>query len=131
MAKKFVRFVTHKKDEVTGLDTGFFSAAYALRRENRVTIHDAEKLNELLSWLDDHLDAPTRFARSKNKHAHGKALSWFKPEAVDHIDKARDLLALLERHEIASEMLTTSKPGKVVYEDEWQIAAIPFKDKDH
>ncbi|PQA86816.1 hypothetical protein CW354_15140 [Marinicaulis flavus] len=92
--------------------------------------HEVEELNELLSWFDDYLDAPTRFARSKNKHAHEKALSWFKPEADEHIDRARVLLALLGRHGVMSEMLTTAKPGMIIYEDDWQVAAIPFKDKD-
>jgi hypothetical protein len=130
VAAKFIRFITHEPDEVTGLDVGFFKAAYALRRENRVLVADAGHLNEILNWLDDNLDAPDRFARSRNKYAHGKALSWFKPVAVEHIDKARSLLVLLERYGVASEMLTTARPGIVVYEDDWQIAAIPFKDKD-
>ena len=131
MADKFVRFVTNRLDHVTGLEIGFFKAAYALRRSKRVMESDASQLDELLNWLDDNLEAPTRFAKSRKKHAHGKALSWFKPSAVEHIQKSRDLLALLERHGVYSEMYVTTRPGVVVYDDEWQIAAIPFKDKDY
>jgi hypothetical protein len=130
VAEKFVRFVTHEPDEVTGISIGFFEAAYQLRDDGHANAHDANELKVLIDWFRENLDPPDRFSRSKNRHAHGKALSWFRPAAVECIDKARSLLIILERYGIASEMLTTARPGMIVYEDEWQIAAIPFSDRD-
>ncbi len=131
MAEKFVRFVTGEREAVTGDYIGFFKTAYAMRREASVSAADAGLLNALLVWLDDNMDAPSRFARSKNVHAHGKAVSWFKPSADVHIAKARELLMLMERYGVYSEMITSAKPGIIVYEDSCQIAAIPFKDRDY
>jgi hypothetical protein len=34
---------------------------------------------------------------------------------------------LLERHGVRTEVLRTDRPGYVVYEDEYQVAAIPFR----
>ena len=130
MADKFVRFVTYEKDKVTGLPVGFFQAAYDLFYDGSIPSADVVEIKRHLDWFREYLDKPDRFARSRNRHEHGKALSWFKPAAEEHIDKARSLLVLLERYGVASEMLTTARPGAVVYEDDWQIAAIPFKDKD-
>ena len=81
-----------------------------------------------LDWFDAELDLPERFHLSTNPHAHGKALSWFKPEATDHIRQARIILAVMVQYGIPSEMVTTSRPGYVVYEDDHQICAIPFRD---
>lgn len=101
-----------------------------MRLEAYASVHDADQLNALLNWLDDNLDVATRFAKSKNRHAHGKALSWVKPSASDHIQKSQELMTLLESYSVRSEMLTTATPGVIVYEDEWQVAAIPFKERD-
>jgi hypothetical protein len=38
----------------------------------------------------------------------------------------RELVALLEHKAIALEELRTERPGYVVYEDEFQVAAMPF-----
>lgn len=81
-----------------------------------------------MDWFKTMLEKPQRFHRSSNKHAHGKGLSWFKPTAYDHIKKARDILYILERNGVLSEMLTTDRPGYILYEDDIQICAIPFKD---
>jgi hypothetical protein len=39
---------------------------------------------------------------------------------------ARELAAILEAHDIRTEMLTTDRPGYVVYEDDYQVVAEPF-----
>ena len=40
----------------------------------------------------------------------------------------RELVAILEAHDIAVEMLQTERPGYVVYEDTYQIVAEAFSD---
>lgn len=128
MADKFVRFVTLQKDGVTGRPVGFFKAAYKLRRDAMLPADEHKALSELLEWFDGDLDVPERFHRSSNPHAHGKGLSWFKPEAVEHIEHSRQILLILERYGVLSEMLTTQRPGYVLYEDDIQICAVPFRD---
>ena len=130
MAEKFVRFVVNDKEPVTGEVIGFFKAAYSLRRSELASVPDAAYLNELLAWFDSNLDAPNKFSKANRPHRHGKAISWFKPSALEHIAKSRELLELMLRYSIQSEMIVTSKPGIMVYEDEYQVAAIPFRSKD-
>ena len=120
--------MVHDRDAVSGQRIGFFKSAYALRRDGLISENDSASLDELLDWFDANLDAPDRFSKSRRAHADEKALSWFKPCARLHIAKSRELLALLRTYEIHSDMLTSSKPGVVVYEDDIQIAAIPFRD---
>jgi len=130
VADKYIRFITTQANVVTGEPIGFFKFAYALIREKCATVGDERRLSELLDWFDDHLDAPDRFAKSSNVHAHGKAISWFKPTALEHITNARKILDIIKRYGAKSEMLTTAKPGVIVFEDDFQITAIPFRDKD-
>ena len=66
---------------------------------------------------------PTRASRP---HAKKVALSWFKDIAADHIRNMRGLAQILEAHGIAVEMLQSDRPGYVVYEDRFQVAAEPF-----
>lgn len=130
MAEKYVRFVTFQKDEVTGEYLGFFNSVYELKRAQQLPSDDHERLTSLLDWFRKMLDAPGRFHRSANPHAHGKGLSWFKPSAEEHIAKARQLLDILDRHGVASQMLTSSRPGYVLYQDEFQVCAIPYREQD-
>jgi hypothetical protein len=127
---KFVRFVTFDFDEVTGAPVGFFKKAYSFWRRASLPDQDDHELRELLDWFRDSLEAPNRLHRSANRHAHGKGLSWFTPEAVEHIAKARRILALLEKHTAPTRMVTAINPGYILYEDEFQVCAIPFRDGD-
>ncbi|HZS57690.1 MAG TPA: hypothetical protein VFA43_00370 [Gemmatimonadaceae bacterium] len=40
----------------------------------------------------------------------------------------RQLVTLLEHKDVAVEELRTDKPGYIVYEDEHQVAAVPFSE---
>jgi glycine cleavage system regulatory protein len=80
-----------------------------------------------MKWFRANLPFPERVARSRRPKRHHAAVSWFKQSATDHIHMARELAALLDAHDIRTEMLTTDRPGYVVYEDEYQVLAEPFR----
>jgi len=40
------------------------------------------------------------------------------------------LIALLDNHGVRVEMIKTTRPGYVIYEDNFQIVAVPFTDRD-
>jgi hypothetical protein len=48
--------------------------------------------------------------------------------AVQHIRNVHEIAALLDAHGVAVEILSTDRPGYVVYEDGHQIVAEPFND---
>lgn len=128
MARKFVRFIVDGRERVSGVRLGFFGEAYRVRNEVLAPPEDRTRLAELLEWFKENLAIPDRFARSGNRHAHGKGLSWFKPDAIEHITKAREITDIVERCGIRVEMRTTSEPGYVIYEDQFQICAQPFRE---
>jgi hypothetical protein len=89
---------------------------------------DENRLKEIMVWFRTNLPFPTRVARSRRPNGHHAAVSWFRNSATVHIAMARELAAILEAHEIRTEMLTSARPGYVVYEDEYQVVAEPFRD---
>ena len=123
----YVRFVTTRQHPDTGVQMGIFQTNRLMPPYGHVADWDETRLEELKAWFREHLVMPDRVARSRRPNGHHAAISWFKDTATEHIARARELAALLEQYGVPTRMLTTDRPGYVVYEDEFQIAAEPFR----
>ena len=128
----YIRFITGEIDEDSGREAGVFGIAHELRDSAQVTDSDRAKLHELLKWFAANLEEPSRFTTAKPPHyrKQARAISWFKDTAKDPIARLREMIAILDRHDIHIEMIQTDRPGYVVYEDVHQIVAEPFSDAD-
>ena len=124
----FIRFVAKSRHEQSHCRTGVFQAADRLARRGELSDEEEGGYEAVRTWFSHHLPVPRRFSRSGRRHACGKAVCWFKRDANRHIEHVKSLVALLERHGIFMEMIRTERPGYVVYEDAYQIAAVPFRD---
>jgi hypothetical protein len=40
----------------------------------------------------------------------------------------REMVALLKHHDVPVQMIKAARPGYIVYEDNFQIVAVPFAD---
>src|SRR5699024_7913834 len=54
------------------------------------------------------------------------ARAWFKDTALDLLQQTYDYLDLLDRYGVGWVELRTRTPGRIVYEDEVQVVAVPF-----
>ena len=122
----YVRFVLHEIDEDSQTQKGMFVAVNELIDDDYFEDYELEAIGELLSWFNDHLDEPLRLRRSKKYHTVNKAISWFKPGANVHIAKGQQLVTLMKQKDLHVEMIKTTNPGYIVYEDAFQIVAEPF-----
>jgi hypothetical protein len=122
----FVRFVTAAIGEESCRRTGVFQAAGELARSGTLPAADLEELLELRRWFNDHLEAPPRFSRSRRKSAARRAICWFKSTATAHLTRIHAICRILNEHGVPTEKLTCARPGYVVFEDEHQVAAVPF-----
>jgi hypothetical protein len=61
---------------------------------------------------------------------HPGARSWFKADALDLVALTDGYLALLDRCEIPWVELRTKTPGRITYEDDAQVVAVPFRRPD-
>ncbi|HVH80967.1 MAG TPA: hypothetical protein VM782_16340 [Stellaceae bacterium] len=124
----FVRFVIKQNDPDSGRRQGLFQAAAGLREVGTLTAQDHHALERIRDWFNTNLERPTRLALSPRPHRKAQALSWFKDTATQHIAKMREYQKVLERYGLQIEMITAARPGYVLYEDEFQVAAYPFRD---
>jgi hypothetical protein len=123
-----VRFVVMERDEDSHQLTGVFHAAFRLRDRGILDRAEGSTFERLRLWFNEHLPVPDRFSRSRRSGAHHNAICWFKTDAVEHLGKMRELTELLARHGLIIRRLRTTRPGYVVYEDDFQVAAVPFRD---
>ncbi len=125
----YIRFVITDLDTDSGKRQGVFQALFELRDDGELFDYEETRLQELTDWFNENLKEPTSLRRAANKfHTVPRAISWFKDYASTHLSKMRELVAILEAHDIRVEMIQTDRPGYIVYEDAHQISAEPFKD---
>jgi len=130
-SSSYLRFVLQQIHPDSGVPEGLFSTGYALRDDDETPPYDRDNLAAILSWFDDNMEVPTRFNRSSSKGVYRrttKGISWFKTTAWEHIEKMRDLAAVLAEHGHLIDEIRTERPGYIVYEDTVQIVAEPFAD---
>ena len=127
-----LRFVQQRSHPDTGVEDGVFSAAYELRDGTRVAVQDRELLESLLSWFETNLAIPERFNRTNSKGYYRRrntaGVSWIKPSAQEHIAKMRALVLILENNGYLVSQITTTRPGYVIFQDDHQVIAEPFRD---
>jgi hypothetical protein len=111
------------------LEAGVFHAVHRLRDEGKLYKHEVVIIRETLDWFDKNLEEPDRFTKSKPPYYRKKqrAISWFKSSAREHLAMMRELIAVLENHEVPVRIIKTTRPGYVVYEDEFQVVSEPFR----
>ena len=121
--REYIRFVVGEKDEDSHVARGIFQAAALALASQTVTESDADELEDLKWWFSDNLEKPSSFGRGK----HSLGICWFKTEATEHVARIFEMVRILERNGISVRKIKTDKPGYVVYEDEWQLVAEPFR----
>ena len=126
----FLRFVVAEIDEDSQRSLGVFQAAYRLRDDGKLHPHEEALLETVRQWFNTHLERPTRFTAAKPPHYRKRstAISWFKDTAHEHLSRVREMIAILEHHDVRVRMIKSDRVGYVVYEDEFQIVAEPFAD---
>jgi hypothetical protein len=121
--REYIRFVIGRKDEGSHVEQGIFQAAGRALEWQNVTRSEADELKELRGWFNENLEKPTSFGRDKLR----LGICWFKTETTEHISRIWQMVQILERNGIYVKKIRTDKPGYVIYEDEWQLVAEPFR----
>lgn len=121
--REYVRFVIDRKDQDSHVEQGIFQAAALALEWRNIMGSDAEDLNRLRGWFSENLERPTSFGRDTLR----LGICWFKTGATEHISRIWEMVQILERNGIYVKKIRTNKPGYVIYEDEWQLVAEPFR----
>jgi hypothetical protein len=117
----FVRLVTFRIDPESRQRQGLFAATAELRQAGGLDEASLALLDESRAWFNENLPAPPHRALSR-----GRAVCWFKPGVQRFLSRLWERAFILRDHGLHVELITIRKPGSVTYEDEWQVAAVPW-----
>lgn len=118
----YLRLALTEPDEESFQGRGVFTSAYELLNSGELSPEDSAFLKTLIVWFEQNLPLPDR------SRLESRAIFWFKVGAGETADRAWELARFLKRHGPRVELLRTRRPGRIVYEDDAQIAAVPFRD---
>jgi hypothetical protein len=115
----FVRFETPLYCEASHQPTGLFWAVGDVEARADLDQWTREWLDEMSRWFGRNLPVP-RFV-----DIDARAIFWFRPQSKI-VREAWSLVAILREEGVPIGLRRTHLPGRIVYHDEFQIAAIPF-----
>jgi hypothetical protein len=119
----FVRFaVGADADNAFRLD-GVIMVAWALRGQGELYDHESAWLDEVIDWFNEHLPCPPFRKKLCAGEWSRNAVCWFRDSAGEPLRRIWDLVALLDEHGTTVRMITTDKPGTIVYADKYQVVA--------
>jgi hypothetical protein len=118
----FLRFITTERDDDSHQSQGVFQFAYQLLDEGTLLAEESRRLKSVLVWFERHLPKPDE------SQLDSRAIFWFKSDAGESTRRVWELAEFVRRYGLALEVVKTDRPGYLVYEDNVQVAAIPFRD---
>jgi hypothetical protein len=122
----FVRFQSPHPDD-SGVHLGVFRLLNVLGWNGELSDEDDAYRQRQNEWFENAFPDPST-VDSAAYACDGKpgATAWFKAETPEHLVQAlRRHLEILDEHGVAWERLESSDPGRIVYEDEWQVIVRP------
>ena len=95
--------------------------------DGRLSDDDYAELAVLMRWFRLHLNGPFEHRLRKPWRAR-RSICWFKSEAHEHVKQARRLANVLERNDVAVQMIKSHNVAYIIYEDSAQVLAQPSAD---
>lgn len=115
----YIRFLVGSEQQDYRWLTGAITEARLLRDEGKLARYEVEWLEQVFEWFNTHLPCPPfsdgRWSRD--------AVSWFRDTASEPLSRMWDVVALLKQHDIPVRVVRTKNPGRIVYEDDFQVVA--------
>ena len=119
----YIRFVVGKDGENHRLLNGVITEARILRDNYGLENYQIEQLEELYEWLNENLPVPPFSTNNWSRNS----ISWFKDRAGEPIKKIWEIVALLKDCDVPVRMIRSIKPGRILYEDDFQIVVEEMK----
>ena len=117
MHYRYVRIQGQELAENTMYAKGIFSMCWQLVQNDTMEPEDADLFREIDAWFVDHLPFPPPCRNQE------KVVCFFKTENSDEMLRMiRPALWLLEKYNHPYYLVYTNTPGKIVYEDKYQVA---------
>ena len=119
----FVRFVAGADTENAFRLEGIIMAASELIDLGMLDKNEAQWLQEVFAWFNKNLPCPPFRRKLRSGEWTKNAVCWFHDRAGEPLKRIWDIVAILEEHGTSVRLVTTRRPGKIVYSDWHQIVA--------
>lgn len=123
----YIRFVVGTESDHHKQLRGMFFCSYRLKTQGRLESFEEELLDDTFRWFNQHLPCPPFKENLEKKIWSSFAVSYYKDTAKEFIEKMRILAHLLNEHGEPVRVIRSSNPGKVLYEDDYQIIVKEYK----
>lgn len=108
-----------------GRRSGVFALVNGLSFEGRLTPGQERWRRRNNAWFERHLPNPGVISPAiYDRTVNPRAAAWFKPTATVMLERTRGYLDLLTLHGVAWEEARVVDPGRLVYEDRYQIVVV-------
>ena len=115
----YIRFQTGVRCHDTGRSLGIFHAAGHLQDRCDVPQYLVEPLSDSLAWFNRNLKVPRRDSIPR------RCLFWFDCQNAEVLGHVWELIGWLRMSDVYVTHRKCDYPGKIVYRDDHQVAAIP------
>ncbi|GLW73861.1 hypothetical protein Kpho02_61590 [Kitasatospora phosalacinea] len=121
----YVRFQATEANR-RGTFPGVFALVNGLAAAGRLTPAQESFRRSSYDWYDAHLANPSHVDPTVyDRDLHHGAEAWFKESAVEHLAQVAGHLEILTLHGVGYDVLRSTDPGTVLYEDEHQVVVLP------
>jgi hypothetical protein len=112
----YLRFAVGTLDRRSHQQRGLFRAAGDIEASLAPDVR--RELREICGWFNRNLTVPSGVPPTST--------FWFRSTSADCVTNVWQLVTLFRGEGIPVWMMRTARPGRIAYEDEHQVAAIPF-----
>ncbi|MGW7085318.1 hypothetical protein ACWGH2_17760 [Streptomyces sp. NPDC054871] len=106
---------------------GVFVLVNGLAREGKLTPEQERFRRVNNDWYDAAYPTPSKVDPTVyDPDVTPGAVAWFKVTATHLIERLPGYLEILDAHGIECRVVRSSDPGRVVYEDEFQVVVVPY-----
>ncbi|HVC97259.1 MAG TPA: hypothetical protein VND64_26500 [Pirellulales bacterium] len=115
----YIRFETSLRDSACPRPLGVFRAVGKLRDAQAFDDWSIQCVDEVCVWFNQHLTVPRL-----PSHLY-RAVFWFRAEQQSLVSHLWELVHVLREHEVLVALLCSPRPGRICYQDDYQVAAMP------
>ena len=117
---KYVRIQGRDIAYRTGKPVGIFTAVHRLQRDGKLDEEEKSVYYDIDQvWFQEELPNPPFYDDDEP----GKPITWFKTATTSHmLKKLQPLMDMMDKYDMPYDVVYTNFPGRIVYEDEYQVA---------
>ncbi|WP_313811895.1 hypothetical protein [Glutamicibacter sp.] len=120
----YIRFQSPNKNQ-RGIHVGIFGLINSLGRRGVLSEEDHHLWRSMNDWFNQAYPDPTVSSPEVyDDDVNPGAVAWFKSAAVHLLERIPPYRELLDRYGVDCERVASTDPGRVIYEDEFQIVVV-------